>query len=277
MKNPIEKALNLVLNQINGYVNKRQDGTEFFVINPVELTLPRLSPHFDGYRLIQISDIHIGTWMNKSRLSAVVESINQLKPDLVAITGDFVSFEPERFRRDLVEVLSHIRTRDGKVAVLGNHDHWTDPDVVRDILRQSEITDLSNSSCTIIRKGRMLHFAGVDDIIEDLDDLDHVLEQLPGEGSAILLAHEPDFADKSAKSGRFDLQISGHSHGGQVSFPWIGPVILPPRGRRYPQGRYQVNGMVQYTNRGLGTTYIQLRMNCDPEITLFTLQSNNHQ
>ena len=276
-KNPINKIFDMAFGYINDYVNKRQDGQDFFELNPVSITLPRLSQVFEGYRLVQISDIHIGTWMNKERLAAVVDKINQLNPDLVAITGDFVSYEPANFEMDLVEELSELSANDGKVAILGNHDHWTDPEMIRAILRQSGITDLSNTICSVKRDGAMLHFAGVDDVLEDLDNLEHVLDQLPEEGSAILLAHEPDFAERSARSGRFDLQISGHTHGGQVNFPWIGPVVLPPRGRRYPLGRYQINGMVQYTNRGLGTTYLQLRINCDPEITVFTLHSNNHQ
>jgi predicted MPP superfamily phosphohydrolase len=118
-----------------------------------------------------------------------------------------------------------------------------------------------------------LHIAGVDDVLENLADLKGVLRQLPEEGEAILLAHEPDFADISARSGRFSLQISGHTHGGQVVLPFIGPPILPPRGRKYPSGRYQINGMVQYTNRGVGTTTIEIRWNCPPEITVFNLQS----
>ncbi len=119
--------------------------------------------------------------------------------------------------------------------------------------------------------GSELHFAGVDDYLEDQDRLDLVLEQLPLPGAAILLAHEPDFADISAATGRFDLQISGHTHGGQIRFPMIGPIYIPTGGKKYPLGRYQINGMVQYTNRGIGTSAMQFRYNCPPEITVFTL------
>ncbi|OQY86641.1 MAG: serine/threonine protein phosphatase, partial [Anaerolineae bacterium UTCFX3] len=89
---------------------------------------------------------------------------------------------------------------------------------------------------------------------------------------AILLAHEPDFADVSAATGRFGLQISGHTHGGQVDIPLIGPPILPEMGKKYPSGLYNVNGMLLYTNRGVGVTTVNARFNCRPEITIYILE-----
>ena len=114
---------------------------------------------------------------------------------------------------------------------------------------------------------------GVDDVWSGIARLDVVLEKLPEDGAAILLAHEPDFADASAATGRFDLQISGHTHGGQVVVPFYGAPILPYLGQRYPAGLYQVGDMLQYTNRGVGMARIPIRINCPPEITLFTLES----
>lgn len=237
------------------------------------LCLPRLDTAFEGYRLVQISDFHIGTWANRDRLQAAILEVNRLKPDLVAITGDFVTRNPEEYEPDLVHLLRLVHAGDGVVAVLGNHDHWTDPLIVRRILRKAGVIELNNQSLTLQRNGASLHFSGVDDILEELDDLDAVLTQLPPTGAAILLAHEPDFADISAGSGRFDLQISGHTHGGQVQFPGFGPLVLPRQGRKYPSGLYQVGGMKLYTNRGLGTADIQLRYNCPPEVTLFELKA----
>ena len=146
--------------------------------------------------------------------------------------------------------------------------------MVRRALKASGVRDLSNRFITLERQGAQLHIAGVDDIIEHLDRLDLVLNSLPEEGSAILLAHEPDYANTSAASGRFDLQLSGHSHGGQVVLPLIGAPILPRLGRLYPSGLYQVRGMYQYTNRGLGMTGFNLRLNSHPEVTVFTLESS---
>ncbi len=104
--------------------------------------------------------------------------------------------------------------------------------------------------------------------------LDKVLEALPEEGAAILLAHEPDFADESAATGRFDLQLSGHSHGGQVAIPFLGPLRLPLMGRKYPLGLYKVGRMTLYTNRGIGTVGLPVRFFARPEITVLTLTSS---
>jgi predicted MPP superfamily phosphohydrolase len=198
--------------------------------------------------------------------------INREEPDLVAITGDFVTYDPDEFEEDLVGALQKLEPRDSSVAILGNHDHWTDPVLIRRILHQSNVIDLSNRVLTLRRGEDSLHIAGVDDTMEKLDDLDFVLEQTPEEGAAILLAHEPDFARKSASSGRFDLQLSGHSHGGQIVLPLVGPPVLPPLGRKYPKGFYKIKDMHLYTNRGIGTTSIRLRINCPPEIAVLALQ-----
>jgi predicted MPP superfamily phosphohydrolase len=264
-----------VASVINRFQNPSLDGLAQIEITRLDIPLPRLGKAFQGYKIIQISDLHIGTWLNRTRLEGVVEMVNREAPDLVAITGDFVTHDPELFEEDLVSALSLLEPKDYSVAILGNHDHWTDPYLVRKILRQSGIHDLSNCMMTIQRGEDSLHIAGVDDMEEELDDLDAVLKQIPNEGSAILLAHEPDFAKESASIGRFDLQLSGHTHGGQVILPLIGPPVLPPLGRKYPKGFYRVKDMLLYTNRGVGTASLRLRINCPPEIAVFTLQSPN--
>jgi predicted MPP superfamily phosphohydrolase len=242
-------------------------------INHINLTLPNLAPEFNDYRLVQISDIHIGTWMNRPRLCEAIDLVNRQHPDLVAITGDFVTYDPERFADDLTTTLRRLKSRDGVVAVLGNHDHWSGATAVRKILRASNVTELRNAVYTIHRGKANLNIAGIDDHMTEFDHLDSVMAKLSPDGAAILLAHVPDFADISMATGRFDLQISGHTHGGQVRLPRVGPPFLPRFGRKYPMGYYRIGEMHLYTNRGLGTGEIQVRLNCRPEITVFTLQS----
>ena len=245
----------------------------------VEVSIAGLARTFDGYRVVQVSDVHADGWMTPERLSDVVRTINGERPDLVAFTGDLVTADDfsdvsaSEVAPRLVGPLREVRARDGAVAVLGNHDHWADADLVRRVLEGGGFREIGNRHFSVRRGAEALHFAGVDDVMEGKDRLGAVLDGLPGEGAAILLAHEPDFADTSAESGRFGLQLSGHSHGGQVRVPGVGPPVLPPLGEKYPAGRYDVGGMVQYTNRGLGVIQPRIRFGCRPEITTFVLRS----
>jgi predicted MPP superfamily phosphohydrolase len=240
-------------------------------VTRLSLALPGLASEFCGYRIVQLSDIHMGDWMNAPRLDHVVGLANRQSPNLVAITGDFVTRRAASHMRALTCGLSRLKADDGVVAVLGNHDHWYGAQTIRDVLTASGVYELANDFRTLRRAGAQLHVAGVDDIIAQRDRLDLLLGRLPTAGVAVLLAHEPDFADESAATGRFALQLSGHTHGGQIVAPLVGPLLLPSRGRRYPSGHYQVGSMNQYTNRGVGVVSPYVRINCRPEITVFDL------
>jgi predicted MPP superfamily phosphohydrolase len=245
-----------------------------FQLEQVEVKISGLDPLFDGYRIVNISDIHLGQWITPKHLEGVVELVNQQEPDLVAITGDFVSYIFDEVASELESSLKKLKPRELTVATLGNHDHWLGAHKIREILDKCQIIDLSNDVYTLAREGAQLHIAGVDSVMLNKHRLDLVMEKLPEEGPAILLAHEPDFADISSTTGRFSLQISGHSHGGQFIIPGLGTIIRGPHFIKYPLGKYQVKNMIQYTSRGLGTNVFWFRINCDPEITIFTLKSN---
>jgi len=246
-----------------------------FEIVPVDVTIPELDPSFDDYRIIHITDIHLGQWLSTDRLKGVIDLVNKQNPDMVAITGDFVSYAVDHLVDDLTVCLKKLQPNDVSLAVLGNHDHWNGADKIRNVLHKSGVIDISNDVYTLKRKGAMLHIAGVDSVMLNKHRLDLVMDKLPSSGPAILLAHEPDFADISATTGRFSLQISGHSHGGQFMIPGIGTFIRGPHFLKYPIGKYKVGDMIQYTNRGLGTNIFWLRINCPPEITVFNLKSHD--
>jgi uncharacterized protein len=249
----------------------------WFVIEQVELILPHLPKSFSGIRVIHISDIHIGGWVNRKRLSDVVRVVIDQKPDLVVMTGDFVagkswSEDLDEAAQYFVEEVSKLTDDYLVLAVLGNHDHWTNAEKVRGMLSKSGVIDLNNDIHSLGRGDDLLHIAGVDDFWENKANLDDVYKLLPEDDGAILLAHEPDFVDISSREGRFDLQLSGHTHGGQVVIPFFGPLHVVELGRKYPSGLYAVGKMWQYTSRGVGKSF-PIRINCPPEITVFTLKA----
>ena len=273
----------------------REVEPESVEVVPVGLALPRLGGEFDGCRIAHIGDVHADGWMTPGRLLGIVELVNAEAPDLVAITGDFATYSPlsgalVRHVPGLAAPLRRLRAP--AFAVLGNHDYKPDAglarralaaagvarkarspaEAVRRALAASGVVELRNRVHTLRRGGAALHLCGVDSALWGMDRLGSVLDGLPARGAAVLLAHEPDFADEAAPTGRFDLQLSGHSHGGQVRMPLLGAPLLPPLGRRYPRGLYGVGDMLLYTNRGLGS-HPRLRFSCRPEITLLTLRA----
>lgn len=241
-------------------------------IVPITVDMPHLDPVFDGTRIVQVSDIHMDNhWMTSQRLQRIVNTIERQNPDFVVITGDLIDHDPVNASPPMIEPLTALASQHPTLVVLGNHDYWADPQPVRNALAQTPVEELANRVYTVTKEGGSLHIAGVDDVWMERDRLDLVLDQLPDDGAAILLVHEPDFADTAAATGRFDLSLSGHSHGGQVRIPFTGAPMLPPYAKRYPLGRYQVGNMVHYTNRGVGMALMNVRFNCRPEITVITL------
>ncbi len=242
-------------------------------INYVRLKLPNLASEFNDYRIVQISDIHVDKQSKKRRLNHIFRLVNQQKPDLIAITGDFVTRRQMTFLPKLEATLGQLSASDQVVGVLGNHDYWANAAKIAEVLEKSNVLNLDNKVYTLKRGNAVLNIAGVDDVWMGKDRLDLVLQRLPPEGAAILLAHEPDFADTSAATNRFDLQLSGHSHAGQIRLPFFEPPLLPALGEKYYVGLYKIGKMFEYTNRGVGMTKLHLRFASRPEITVFILES----
>ncbi|PYX05012.1 MAG: hypothetical protein DMG88_22785 [Acidobacteria bacterium] len=155
--------------------------------------------------------------------------------------------------------------------ILGNHDAGSDPNRITEALQAKGITVLRNRSIPFEEAGQRLWLAGLDDVLEERSDLDLTLRPVPKSEPVILLAHEPDYANFVSHY-PVDLQLSGHSHGGQVRFPLIGAPYLPPLGKKYPRGLHRIRGLTLYTNVGIGTIRLPVRFCCPPEVTLFTLR-----
>jgi len=235
------------------------------------IPLPHLDPQFSGLTIVQISDIHFADWMTRERMLGVVEQVNSLQPDVIAITGDFVSGIWQNTPGDIVETLRALRPREALAACLGNHDHWTNARIVGQAVQDGGARLLLNEHVALQRGDATLYIAGVDDIWERQNDLDAALAGIPEQSPVILLAHEPDYADEVARTGRVGLQLSGHTHGGQVRLPFVGAPALPELGHKYDMGLFDVSGMALYVTRGVGMVAPYVRFNCRPEITHITL------
>lgn len=252
-------------------------------VERLELRVPNLPESFDGFRIAQLSDFHYGPYTGKRDISAAVNLVNSLAPDLVALTGDFITAPEREGKRPpanhpvytevalCAEVLSGLKARRGIFACAGNHDVGIGAEYVAAALRAFGISLLSNENRAIEQDGNRLWIAGIDDAIFATPDLGRTLSGIPRKEPILLLAHEPDLADAAAKF-PFTVQLSGHSHGGQIRLPLVGAPFLPPLARKYPYGYYRVRNMHLYTNRGIGTILLPYRFNAPPEVTVVTLR-----
>ncbi len=241
----------------------------------VFLRIPQLPEALVGKTIAQLSDIHLSEYTGPEWLQQAITQVNQLAPDWLFLTGDYVGTQASA-AQGLIEPLRQVQMP--TFAVYGNHDYWSDISVVRAALRETPVQILCNQATQLAAD---LWLAGVDDLWSGTPNLQAALRNVPGGVKTLLLAHEPDFFDQVVtRVAPIAVQFSGHSHGGQVRLPTLMPgedgrytyaPILPKYGRRYPIGLRQIGSQQVYTNRGLGVWPIPFRLNCRPEITLFTL------
>ena len=247
----------------------------------LELTIkiPRLPDAFAGMKIVQISDFHFREFTEAAFLRAVVRRVNDLAPELVVLTGDFVSNKPLgnhigiQMGYSCAELLSHIECP-LRYAVLGNHDALVSSRAIIDALLTHDIPVLANDFVPLERDGQRIWLAGTEDALMQKPDLASALPsgRNPDLEPLILLSHEPDFADY-AVGRHIDLILSGHTHGGQILLPFLPPLLLPDMGIKYVHGLFRLrDGMQLYVNRGIGAVNLPFRFRCPPEITLITLQ-----
>ena len=246
----------------------------------IDIPLSRLPHSFDGFTIAQLSDFHYEEHFSAVPIRKSVDMVNQLRPDLIVLTGDFVTVPFFASLRQLQQAAATaapcaalLQQLNGpKFAIIGNHDAVSAPEVVIAALEAHGIPVLVNMAIPLERGGKRIWLAGVDDVLKGEPDLGAAVDSIPNGEATILLAHEPDFADESSLRS-IDLQLSGHSHGGQIWIPGIGAPWLPELARQYPRGLYKIDEMVLYTNIGIGTIRAPIRINCPPEVTLITLRS----
>lgn len=238
-----------------------------------DVLLPHLPAEFDGMKVAHLTDIHIEYGGMAERFPDLCRMVTGLGADLICLTGDYISYRDNWQQRALYEGFRQLRAPLGVFAVMGNHDYMDDCGQSRTAMDRAGIRELRNEVVSLERDQSRFHVCGVEDMLVGAGDLGPVLAAVPSGQSALLLVHEPDFLDQVAATSRFQLMLSGHSHGGQVCLPGGGPIIIPPGAQKYPAGWYTLGDTRLYTNRGVGTVGVPVRFFCRPEVALFTLRS----
>jgi len=241
-------------------------------VTRLAVSVPALSHAMDGLTIAHLSDLHHGPCVPIGDVRRAVALTNSVRPDLVALTGDFIS-DDSIYASPCADALADLQARYGSFACLGNHDHWHGAQAVIAALQGVGVCVLLNDAVPIDGHSKGMWIAGVDDMWEGLDDLERAMAGVPDGAPVILLAHEPEIADAAAAWPSIVLQLSGHSHGGQVRLPVYGAPIVPRYAERYPMGYYSVREMALYTSRGIGLVAPPVRLNCRPEIALITLHT----
>jgi predicted MPP superfamily phosphohydrolase len=246
------------------------------VLEQVALSVPPGHERLAGLRIGFVTDTHVGPMMSPEQIGRGLDLLASTRPDLALFGGDFISDSP-RYAERAAAVLGRFAASAplGGVAVLGNHDLANDGERVAHALRSEGILVLRNEAVAIEANGDTLWIAGIDDAILGRGCPEEALAGIPAGAAVLALWHEPDGAAESVRHGAF-AQISGHSHGGQVSLPLLGAPFAPTGGRRFVAGLNRADGMPVYTSRGLGTYRPPVRFNCPPEVTLLTLVAERH-
>ncbi len=243
-------------------------------VSRVEVRVTNLPGAFNGLTIAQLSDIHHGPYTALDYIGHCVELVNGLNPDVITLTGDF-TFGGKRYIEPCVEALKTLKARVGVYAVLGNHDYYVGAGNVARALKGRGFNLLIDAKDRIEMGGAKLWLLGVDDLLYGRTDVNRLMRGLPDDEPRIAFSHNPDFIEEFAiKKKHIDLMISGHTHGGQIRFPIIGaPHISSAYGQRYAIGLNRKGAMQVYTTRGIGTILLPARLNCPPELVLFTLKA----
>jgi len=245
-----------------------------------ELALADLPSWAEGLRILHVTDTHYGPFVSLGYLASVVEAGNALEPDLVVLTGDYVHRSPRAIEPG-IDVLCGLEGRLGRVAVLGNHDHWEGAPACRSAFRRGGITMIDNDRRFLDAGGlgseptaESICVAGLGDLWEDPSRPEQVLEGLPHGMPRLLLAHNPDAAEQVPPGTRVDLMLSGHTHGGQVQVPGLGTPVLPSRhGQKYASGLCQGPCCPVVVSAGVGLAILPVRLGVRPDVGLVELRS----
>lgn len=240
----------------------------------IEVTLQSLPNAFDGLRVVQLSDIHVGKFIGRRRLRRIMARVRALSPDLLVITGDVLDTSAT-FAPMAAEALASVPCEHGTFVALGNHDHYSGAPALRQALSERGITVLVNEGVALRRGADILYLAGVDDLWHGAD-LGATLSQRPPNACVVLLSHQPDIFPAAAEAG-VALVLAGHTHGGQIALPQLAPVLRNATPARlitaFTRGLYALGTSTLYVSQGTGVIRPLARLGAPPEITELVLRA----
>lgn len=246
--------------------------TKEYVINT------NIDESFDGLKIVHFSDLHYLRVTNKSNFKKVVDEINLINPDIVFFTGDLIDKDfklKDKEKEDLISLLSNIKSKYGKYAVIGNHDYMKDIELFKEIYSLSGFTLLQNDYDIVYGNNNdKLFIGGTDTYSFDKADISKVMEYFNGNDDIsykIILCHEPDYIDDIVKDYDIDLVLSGHSHNGQINIPYIKKFFLPKGSKKYYDNYYKVKDTDLYVSSGIGLSRLNLRMFDKPSINFYRI------
>ncbi|MFS0654319.1 metallophosphoesterase [Bacillus sp. 179-C3.3 HS] len=247
------------------------------MIDMVSLTIQdsQLPASFHHFKIAQFSDVHLSHTFRTKELDAIAQKINEEAPDLIVFTGDLVDFQSSIEEHEKAkDFLTQLHAPFGKLAICGNHDYGPfGIDIYEDTMTSCGFTLHKNDVFLLEKENEYIQIATLDDLMMSIPDYDLIKQNVSSDLFTLLLVHEPDAALELEQI-PINLQLSGHTHGGQIQLPFYGPILTAPFGNTYVEGLYESNQQKIYVNRGLGTTRLALRFLAKPELTFFTLTTN---
>ncbi|MEP7211832.1 MAG: metallophosphoesterase [Acidobacteriota bacterium] len=264
-----EQPLREIAGNLSKVAKYAMDEANSLSLERVEISLPRLPKKLDGFKIIHLSDIHHSPFTGLEHIERTVKIANRLRPDMFLLTGDYVSHE-KSYVAPVAEMLGRLEAEYGTYACLGNHDHWTAPELIVRRFREAGINMLINEGLRFEARGAAVWLAGVDDHMVGKTDLAAALRGSFPDEMKLLLAHNPLILRQAVRYG-VDLTLSGHTHGGQVKMRDPEKRIL--RRRKLTSGLHRRSESQIYITRGIGTVVLPIRYQCPPEISLLELKS----
>ncbi|MEA3494809.1 MAG: metallophosphoesterase [Bacteroidota bacterium] len=246
--------------------------TRWIKTKRIDLISSDIPQSFAGKKIVFITDIHHGPFLSIERIKKLVKRINKLEPDYILMGGDYVHREPE-YITPVFEEFNNLKATNGIYGVLGNHDHWESADLTRQMMIKNGIKICDNKSYWVKIGNDSIKIGGVGDLWEDSQQLDSTTHDLNDSDFSILISHSPDYIENMPKD-LIDLTLSGHTHGGQMTFFGMWAPILPSKyGQKYRYGLKNFDGMQAYISSGIGTITPPLRFFCRPEIVVISLEN----